>query len=163
MLNWLAKQWNIFKLSIQISGLKRKLNKIYLELGKDYVDVHKNDPDDLNKEKIENAVHLEKEIKQRVQSIDEMRGILRCIACNERIPNGSVFCPYCGLRQPDPEINIVRYCSECGTKLEVDELFCHHCGAKIPMDNEETEQMLLSRPVKVEEKEEPVKVEEKKD
>lgn len=161
MLNWLQKQWKVLQLSFQIASLKRKLNKIYQELGKDYVDVHKNDPNDLNKEKIDSAVYLENQIKERVHTIDEIRGILRCVACNERIPNGSLFCPYCGLRQPDPEVSIVRYCPECGTKLEVDELYCHHCGAQIPQDNEETEQMVLSRPVHISETEKAVKVEEK--
>lgn len=153
MLNWLNRQWNILKLSFQIFTLRRKLNRIYQEVGKDYVDVHRNDPNDLNKEKIETAVYLQKEIQERQASIDEMRGIVRCVACGERIPNGSLFCPYCGMRQPDPEVNVVRYCPECGTKLEVDELYCHHCGAPIPQDNEETEQIVLHRPVSMKEEE----------
>ena len=74
---------------------------------------------------------------------------------------GSVHCHAAGHRQPDPEVSIVRYCPECGTKLEVDELYCHHCGAQIPQDNEETEQMVLSRPVHISEAEKAVKVEEK--
>ena len=43
----------------------------------------------------------------------------------------------------------------------MDELYCHHCGAQIPQDNEETEQMVLSRPVHISETEKAAKVEEK--
>lgn len=164
-IDWVKKQFSICKLKIQIRSLRKQLNVIYRSLGEDYVDTHRNDPDDLNKDLIDKAVRLRKEIEERQDSIDEMRGIVRCIACNSRIPNGSLFCPFCGMRQPDPEVKIIRYCPECGTKLEVDERFCHHCGCKVPQDDAVTEEIVLRRPVnerKTEEKKETKEKEEKK-
>lgn len=139
----IRRQLSIWELEIQIRKLKKELGRIYTKLGQDYVETHRNDPSDLNKDMIQEAVRLEKAIAERQGSIDEMRGIFRCAACAERIPNGALFCPYCGMRQPDPEVKVVRYCPECGTKLEVDELFCHHCGTKIPQDDAETEEIVL--------------------
>jgi ribosomal protein S26 len=153
---WLQKQWSIFQLKRQIRKLQKQLNKIYQDLGKDYVDTHKNDPDDINHELIEQAVTLQKAIDEKNASIDEMRGIVRCVACGERIPQDAMFCPYCGMRQPDPEVKVVRYCPHCGTKLEVDEVFCHHCGTRIPQDDAPTEEITLRKPVKEQEKPVPV-------
>ena len=159
--NWISRQWQIFRLHREISKLQKNLDHIYKQLGKDYVDTHKNDPDDLNKDLIDQAVTLQKAIDEKNAVIDEMRGIVRCVACNERIPRDSVFCPYCGMRQPDPEVKVVRYCSNCGTKLEVDEVFCHHCGTRIPQDDAPTEEIVLRAGIV--EKEKPAAVEKKKD
>lgn len=145
-LTWIRKQYEICRLSLQIHSLKKQLNMIYRDLGSDYVDTHRNDPEDLNREQIAEAVRLRKAIAEKESSIDEMRGIVRCAACGSRIPNGALFCPYCGMRQPDPEVKVVRYCPECGTKLEIDEIFCHHCGCRIPQDDAVTEEIVLHSP-----------------
>lgn len=147
ILAWIRKQYEICRLRLQIRSLRKQLEVIYRDLGKDYVDTHRNDPDDLNSEQIAEAVRLRKAIEDKESSIDEMRGIVRCAACGSRIPNGALFCPYCGMRQPDPEVKVVRYCPECGTKLEIDEIFCHHCGCRIPQDDAVTEEIVLHRPV----------------
>lgn len=145
--DWLYKRFEIVRLSMQIHSLKKELNQIYRALGEDYVDVHRNDVDDLNYRQIEEAVRLQKAIADKESSIDEMRGIVRCAACGERIPNGALFCPYCGMRQPDPEVQVIRYCPECGTKLEIDEKFCHHCGTRIPQNDAVTEEITLHKEV----------------
>lgn len=165
-ISWLKKQYAICRLSLQIRSLKKQLNVIYRALGEDYVDTHRNDPDDLNRDQIAEAVRLRRVIEEKESSIDEMRGIVRCVACSSRIPNGALFCPYCGMRQPDPQVKVVRYCPECGTKLEIDEMFCHHCGTRIPQDDAATEEIVLRRPVndRTDEKtEEKPEKEEKKD
>lgn len=143
IVNWFRKEIEIIRLQWQIHTMKGQLSHIYEKLGEDYVAVHRNDPDDLNADMIQEAVRLQKGIRERQSSIDEMRGIVRCAACGERIPNGSLFCPYCGMRQPGQKVKVVRYCPECGTKLEVDEVFCHHCGARIPQDDAVTEEIVL--------------------
>ena len=150
--DWLKKKYEIVRLTMQIKSMKKDLNKIYRVLGEDYVDVHRNDTEDLNYEKIEEAVRLQKAIAEKETSIDEMRGIVRCPACGSRIPNGALFCPYCGMRQPDPEVQVIRYCPECGTKLEIDEKYCHHCGTKIPQDDAVTEEITLRAPIEKKEK-----------
>ncbi len=147
IIDWIKKRFEIIKLSNQIRKLNKPLQKIYQELGQDYVATHKNDELDLNYDKIQMAVEIENQIKEKQTEIDEMKGIIRCVACGERIPNDSTFCPYCGMRQPEPQVKVVRYCSECGTKLEIDERFCHHCGAKVPEDDEVTEEIQLRAPV----------------
>lgn len=150
-IDWLNKNLSVLNLNWQIRNLNKELTKIYARLGEDYVETHRNDPNDINKDLIDEAVRLQKAIHDRRTTIDELRGIRRCAACEERIPSEALFCPYCGLRQPDPEVSIFRYCPECGTKLEVDEKYCHQCGAAIPQDDVMTEEMSLARPVIVEE------------
>lgn len=145
--DWLEKQLRIFRLQREVSRLQKQLDEIYGKLGRDYVDTHRNDPDDLNHDLIEEALHLRNAIAEKNSAIDEMRGIIRCVACGERIPEGSAFCPYCGMRQPDPEVRVVRYCPTCGTKLEVDEIFCHNCGTRIPQDDAPTEEIHMRREV----------------
>lgn len=47
-----------------------------------------------------------------------------CGKCGKSIPEGAVFCCWCGARCEE------RVCAVCGTKLRNDQIFCHECGTK---------------------------------
>jgi len=48
---------------------------------------------------------------------------MKCIKCSKELPEGSVFCCFCGEKQK-------ALCSSCGAELVCGALFCHKCGAK---------------------------------
>lgn len=49
---------------------------------------------------------------------------MKCKYCNNEIDEGSVFCGYCGKKQPE-----VKYCIKCGQEISPDDVFCGFCGA----------------------------------
>ncbi len=156
---WFRDQAQLIRLKYKISKVRKKLNRIYKDLGKDYVREHRYDPEAAGKELLQEAIRLETEIEGYESDMDTIRGIVRCISCKERIPNGASFCPYCGIRQPEPEVKLIRFCPTCGTKLEVDEIYCHHCGTRIPEDDAVTEEIVMRNIPPVKEPETIVKTE----
>lgn len=61
-----------------------------------------------------------------------------CQNCGKEIPNDSVFCPECGVKQTDQqpiqqnivENNKMKFCENCGCKIPIDSRFCPECRAK---------------------------------
>jgi hypothetical protein len=49
---------------------------------------------------------------------------MKCKFCGKEIEESSVFCGYCGKKQP-----IVKYCIKCGREIGIEDVFCGYCGA----------------------------------
>ena len=49
---------------------------------------------------------------------------VKCKYCGQEIDEGSVFCGYCGKKQP-----VGRYCVKCGREIGLNDSFCGYCGA----------------------------------
>lgn len=47
-----------------------------------------------------------------------------CGKCGKTIPDGAIFCCWCGGRCAE------KVCATCGTELRGDQLFCHECGVR---------------------------------
>ena len=47
-----------------------------------------------------------------------------CLSCWKEIPDGSLFCKYCGAKQE-------KKCPKCGALLDDDSVFCMQCGERI--------------------------------
>jgi len=62
---------------------------------------------------------------------------MRCLNCNNTIPDDSSFCPFCGA-----DLSEHLCCGGCGTHLDKDMLFCPKCGAKNTPAKEPTETLL---------------------
>ena len=69
-----------------------------------------------NNENKTNVVNVESKM---VDSISTHK----CVSCGKDIPQGGLFCPYCGAKQE-------KYCKKCGNKIASDALFCSSCGEK---------------------------------
>lgn len=51
---------------------------------------------------------------------------MNCQKCGKLLPDGSMFCNYCGTKQV-----VKKVCSSCGAELPSDAMFCHVCGEKV--------------------------------
>lgn len=49
-----------------------------------------------------------------------------CGKCGSNIPEGAVFCPYCGNKSTVPQN--IKYCPMCGAALNNGQIFCSNCG-----------------------------------
>lgn len=61
--------------------------------------------------------------QQQQQQQQQQAGTIKC-SCGENIPANSKFCPYCGIK-------INQFCPNCGNKLLPGVRFCSECGSKI--------------------------------
>lgn len=56
---------------------------------------------------------------------------LRCPKCKAIVPEGSGFCPSCGVKLKMPQASsasAVRFCATCGAQMSADARFCPVCG-----------------------------------
>ena len=55
-----------------------------------------------------------------------------CYHCKNTLPEGSLYCEYCGQKQPDNINNETAFfCQKCGATVSSSEVFCATCGEKI--------------------------------
>lgn len=62
----------------------------------------------------------------------------RCPSCNEVVVEGSKFCPYCGAKLENQEVQpapakVTILCPNCGAQIEANSAFCPECGNKIDL------------------------------
>ncbi len=56
---------------------------------------------------------------------------MKCSYCHNEIDEGSVFCGFCGKKQPE-----VKYCIKCGQEIGLDDAFCGYCGSPLNTEGE---------------------------
>lgn len=93
------------KLKKKISDLEKEMNEIYLEIGKKYLETHK---DGISGEMAEfadriNAINADVAAAQ--QELDELSDKMICPSCGVAVPKDQRFCDKCGamINQPAPE------------------------------------------------------------
>lgn len=130
----------IAKLNGQISDEEKKLNNYYFQIGKLYVQVHRNDCDAAFAEWVAAVQQSEEKIISCQAMIQELKGIARCANCGAEVPNTAAFCNSCGApiikpAQSAPVANQysapMTKCSACGADVPANMSFCTSCGAHV--------------------------------
>lgn len=130
---------NIAKLNLTISDEERKIERNYIEIGRLFYEMHK---DDCEKEFAEFIVSIDEskeKIKQCNEEIKELKGIIKCPGCDAEIMGNLAYCPHCGFKieQEEPEEECqeesadVVFCKNCGAKLDPEYKFCVKCGTAV--------------------------------
>lgn len=130
---------NIAKLNLTISDEERKIDRNYMEIGRLFYEMHK---DDCEKEFAELIVSIDEskeKIKQCNEEIKELKGIIKCPGCDAEIMGNLAYCPHCGFKieQEEPEEERqeesadVVFCKNCGAKLDPEYKFCVKCGTAV--------------------------------
>lgn len=124
----------------QINSQEEVLDKIFLEIGKQYFESNKENPADEYIEKFEEINAAYAKIAELNEEIRKVKGIALCPCCNAEITRGSAFCPKCGgkmvteVTEHEDEPVVVAeqsVCSNCGATLEEGAMFCAECGTKV--------------------------------
>lgn len=139
---------DIAKINSGISDEEKRIENLYKQIGKQYVETHKTDFEPEYAEMIgqleEARVRIE-ELKNQIQSI---KGVVRCPNCGAEVVNNSLFCSSCGTKieykqeenkeeATEPQAETVetapakKFCGKCGTEIEADAEFCPSCGEKV--------------------------------
>ncbi len=109
------------RISMEIRDRENSIQKAYRELGKAYYQDHRNDVEPAYDQVVYIKAAFE-EIGELKANKDEVRGIRRCSACGEIIPDGAAFCPKCGKKYDGPELteetDAEKACEEPGDTCE---------------------------------------------
>lgn len=88
------------KLNSQISDEEKKINELYLQIGKLYVSLHDENHEADFDELIKSIHESEDKVKEYRQQVKEIKGIVVCEKCGAEVSNGAAFCSACGAPMP---------------------------------------------------------------
>lgn len=136
-----AQQTKIFaettKLNSHISDEEKQINNLYIQIGKNYFEAHKNNDSDEYKDLMVGITDAQARIAQYQEQIRTIKGIRNCPNCGAEVPNNSAFCNSCGTKMPAKEtapaagVQASAKCPQCGADVAADSKFCDGCGCDL--------------------------------
>ena len=98
------------KLRMKISELKSQINDIYEEIGKKVYENHvREEKEDLNKSLEDECIRIDvlsDEIEDKLKQCLELKDKKQCPNCYKEIDKNMKFCPECGAKQEDEEVEV---------------------------------------------------------
>lgn len=129
---------NVAKYNGNIGTLEKKIQEIFLQLGRQYFQEHQNDFEAEYAAQITEVNKCLKEIEELRDKIQQEKGVTICSKCGAEVNSNSVFCSSCGAKvesiemKPENENKIV--CPHCGNAVAPKFTFCTFCGGKMTKD-----------------------------
>ena len=127
------------KLSLKINNEERKITEFTLDIGElvvDQLDAGSVFDDEIMAlySSIEGARAVIDEARADMEANRRARGL--CVACGAKLKKDALYCSQCGtkIEVEEPEVEeepAAPACPECGTELEENDKFCPHCGVKV--------------------------------
>ena len=116
-----------------ISDEEKNIEKLIIELGQAYYNLHKNDPAAELAQIVGSINEAYNNIEQHKEQIKLIKGDTKCGNCGADVANGAAFCANCGAPNPEaqPAAPAARFCGNCGTPAEPGSAFCNNCGSKL--------------------------------
>lgn len=122
------------KLNVMISEQERIITNQYLQIGRMYASIHKDDFEDEFKEMIAAIADADAKIKDYEKQIQEIKGVQCCEKCGAEVPDGAAFCSSCGAAMPDVQEPVSAgyiKCENCGAEIQEGMRFCTSCGKPV--------------------------------
>lgn len=137
---------DVIRLESLVTKEENKLEQIYNQIGKLYVELHADSFEDAFAEMFGEIREAEQNIQNCRQQINEIKNSRnreedktaasgRCPNCGAAVSEGSLFCTSCG--KPIPQVEASsdtagkQFCVACGAELASDAIFCEKCGRKV--------------------------------
>lgn len=117
-----------------ISDEENKINSNYYQIGKLYVELHKDDCEDNFCDMINDIVVSENKIREYINQIHNITGMVKCTKCGSEVSAEFAFCVACGnpMEVQQPKVQKDKVCPACGFKTNDSEYeFCYRCGSKL--------------------------------
>ena len=132
---------DITKLNVAIADEEKKLNNLYIEIGKKYVETHSQDSEEAFSAMVHSCKVITDQIKSYKEQIKEIKGYVKCEKCGSDVLNTNSFCSECGHPIPKPvvEEKFVK-CEACGNMVDKTMRFCTNCGHPMAAQNEQNAQ-----------------------
>lgn len=124
----------VIKYNSMISEEERRINELYAQIGKMYVDLHADSFEVPFTEMINGIKDAQAKIAEYREHIIQVKGVFTCPNCGEELPLNVAFCSACGTKiekqEPTTPNPNTRYCQDCGAPMQEGYVFCINCGAK---------------------------------
>ena len=122
------------RLNVTINEEEKKIQNNYLQIGKLYTSVHRNDPEPQFASLVQSILQSEQMIQSCRAQIQKIKGVRTCSKCGAEVSAGSAFCMLCG--NPMPVENEAlkgkfTVCAGCGTVVSEGMRFCTNCGRPV--------------------------------
>ena len=131
----------VIKYNSMISEEERRINELYVQIGKTYVDLHSDSCELPFTEMISGIKDAQAKIAEYREHIVQVKGVFTCPNCGEELPLNVAFCSACGTKiekqEPVAQNPNTRYCQGCGAPMQDGYVFCINCGAKYEEPAEE--------------------------
>lgn len=129
---------DVAKYNSLISDEEKKSAGIFEQLGRKYVEVKGDSPEDIFKEYIEALKISEEKVEEYKKKVVELKRISKCPSCGAEVSSDSLFCAVCGAKMKVPaeqgEGNL-KYCEACGAVIPNGSKFCTSCGKAVEENN----------------------------
>jgi predicted RNA-binding Zn-ribbon protein involved in translation (DUF1610 family) len=125
---------DVAKYNSLISDEEKKAANLYEQLGRKYVELKGDSPEDSFKDYVDAIKLSADKVQEYKDKIIELKGITKCASCGSAIPNGSLFCPSCGAKvaeQAAPQAADEIKCASCGAAIPAGSKFCVSCGKPV--------------------------------
>ncbi|MGM9549206.1 MAG: zinc ribbon domain-containing protein [Faecousia sp.] len=118
----------IARINSAIADENAKINKLYLEIGKKYVETHTEEYEEGFSDLIKAVTASQKKLADYSLQMQFVTGIIVCTNCGHKAPKGSVFCNMCGSKLPELNLDHFEMCSQCGSLVEKGQKLCPNCS-----------------------------------
>lgn len=118
----------IDRINYAIAEENAKINKIYLEIGKKYAQLHTQDYEDGLSDLMKAAAISQRKLSNYSLQMQFVTGIIVCTKCGHSAPKGSAYCNMCGSKLPEMNFDNMEMCSECGSLVEKGQKLCPNCS-----------------------------------
>lgn len=137
----------VARINSQIYEEEKKLNNLYLEIGKRYASLHGDDFEEAMADSMQEVKAAFARIDEYKEQIRLIKGIRVCERCGTEVADGTLFCSNCGNRVAEPVKENGQWCTNCGTVLQPGTLFCTRCGTPVKkMENQSEQEEVLFYP-----------------
>ncbi len=127
--------YDVLTLNNKISSSEKEMNKLFGMLGKQYFDLHKDDPEEALAEVVNNIISTEASIEELKKLVEETKTATAAVQLTSPVQNDQAGNGGAGVNK--------KTCMFCGAPIDDDSVFCSVCGKKQepvveePKDNEE--------------------------
>ena len=123
---------DIAKFSSMLTEEEKKLNNVYFQIGKAYVQAHPEDYEEAFSVYFQSCNDIKKNIEDIRARIQQLKNVAECPGCGAEISADAVFCSVCGYHMP-PKVVVIPEgmvkCATCGAAVKKEMRFCTTCGA----------------------------------
>ncbi len=122
----------IYKLNGMISDEEKKLNAVYLQIGKMYFQETRNAPDPKYASLIQEGTTAINNMAAYSDQVKKLKGIVSCPQCGMDVAANATFCSGCGCQMNGAAAaSSNSICTGCGARLEPGTRFCAGCGKSV--------------------------------
>jgi hypothetical protein len=119
---------DIAKLNNQITENNDKIARTQMELGRQYDQLYRNNPDPALAGFLQTIRNLEQQNEELTRQIQDLKGLQTCPHCQQVIPKTILYCSSCGNRVAPENVTP---CPNCGAFVKDGMQFCTQCGTRV--------------------------------